>query len=97
MIREGYLEKNDFLQLKKNNIIGDICTTFFNENGNVIHTELNDRIIGVDIRELKGKTTIVGIAGGDYKKKAILGALKGGFLDVLITDKDVALFLKNAK
>ncbi len=95
MVQEGYIEKSDFLELKENNIIGDICTTFFDENGDVVQTELNDRIIGIDIRDLKGKSTIVGIAGGEYKKEAILGALRGGFLDVLITDKEVALFLKS--
>lgn len=33
---------------------------------------------------------VVAVAGGIEKKDAIKGALKGGFIDVLITDESVA-------
>ncbi len=95
MIREGYLEEKDFQLLKKENVIGDICATFFDIQGNVIDTELSKRIIGLDVRELKD-SIVVGIGGGKEKREAILGALRGGFLDVLITDEETGLFLENS-
>ncbi len=95
MIREGYLEEKDFQLLKKENVIGDICATFFDIQGNVIDTELSKRIIGLDVRELKD-SIVVGIGGGEEKREAILGALRGGFLDVLITDEETGLFLENS-
>ena len=38
----------------------------------------------------KNEALVVGIAGGEKKDEAILGALKGNYLDVLITDNDMA-------
>ncbi len=94
MLREGYLKKEDFQILKGKSVLGDICATFFDKDGNVVETEVNERIIGLDVRELRD-STIVGIGGGPEKKDAILAALRGGFLDVLITDEETGLFLKN--
>ena len=36
---------------------------------------------------------VVGVAGGLHKVEAILGALRGGFLDVLVTNELAALRL----
>ncbi len=94
MIREGYIKREDFEELKDKGVVGDVCTTFFDIEGNVIDTELNKRIIGLDVRDLKN-STIVGIGGGREKREAILGALRGGFIDVLITDKDTGAYLLN--
>ncbi len=33
---------------------------------------------------------MVGVAGGAHKAEAILGALRGGFLDVLVTNEIAA-------
>ena len=36
---------------------------------------------------------VIGVAGGARKAEAILAALRGGYLDVLITDEDTAKLL----
>jgi DNA-binding transcriptional regulator LsrR (DeoR family) len=36
---------------------------------------------------------VIGVAGGLHKAEAILGALHGGFLDVLVTNELVAIRL----
>jgi lsr operon transcriptional repressor len=33
---------------------------------------------------------VIGVAGGLHKTEAILGALRGGYLDVLVTNEQVA-------
>ncbi len=94
MIQEGYLKRADFQELKDKGVVGDICTTFFDIEGNVIDTELNKRIIGLDVRDLKN-STIIGVGGGREKREAILGALRGRFINVLITDKETGTYLLN--
>ncbi len=48
---------------------------------------MNRRRIGANLAAIReGSTTVVGVAGGGRKAVAILGALRGGFLDVLVTD-----------
>jgi lsr operon transcriptional repressor len=74
-------------------VAGDILGQFFDADGNVIDLPIHDRRIGIDLSDLKNIPKVVGVAGGLHKAEAILGALHGGFLDVLITNELAALRL----
>lgn len=76
--------------LRKAGAVGDICMRYFGANGNLIRSPLHNRVIGIDLPNLKRVPRIVGIAGGDYKFTAILAALRGRWINVLITDKKTA-------
>ncbi len=77
-------------QLVKANAVGDICGNFFDINGNLCDTPLRNCIVSIDIRELLSHKWVVGIGRGPKKIRSILGALNGGYLDVLITDLETA-------
>ena len=77
-------------QLVKANAVGDICGNFFDINGNLCDTPLRNRIVSIDISELLSHKWVVGIGRGPKKTRSILGALNGGYLDMLITDLDTA-------
>ena len=80
-------------ELQSHGAVGDICLRFFNELGEPVRTPLNDRVIGVDLDQLRRVPRVVGIAGGTRKYRAILGALRGRWINVLITDKQTATAL----
>lgn len=71
--------------------VGDICGNFFDIDGKLCDTSIKDRLLSVDISELPKHKMVVGIGGGRKKVKSILGALHGGYLDVLITDSQTAM------
>lgn len=73
-------------ELVNANAVGDICGNFYDIHGQLCQTSLTGRIISVDIRQLIHQKRVIGVAGGENKVESILGALNGGFLDVLITD-----------
>jgi len=50
-------------------------------------------LIGIELTDLAQIPKVVGVAGGLHKVDAILGALRGGFLDVLVTNELAALRL----
>ncbi|MDR8389808.1 sugar-binding transcriptional regulator [Aliifodinibius sp. S!AR15-10] len=77
-------------ELEKNGAIGDICLHFFDEDGNPIETSLNKRVISMSLDQIKKVERTVGIAGGERKVKAIKAALKGQYINVLITDRHTA-------
>ena len=54
---------------------------------------LHDRRIGIELSDLKQIPKVVGVAGGMHKAEAILGALRGGYLDVLVTNEIAAIRL----
>lgn len=70
--------------------VGDICLRFFDANGTPVVTPLNDRVIAIELSDLKRVERVVGIAGGRRKFAAIRGALRGRRINVLITDRSTA-------
>jgi DNA-binding transcriptional regulator LsrR (DeoR family) len=76
--------------LSSQGAVGDICLRFFNKLGEPVTTPLNDRVIGMDLPQLRRVNRVVGVAGGKRKIAAIRGALVGGWVNVLITDCNTA-------
>jgi DNA-binding transcriptional regulator LsrR (DeoR family) len=70
--------------------VGDICLRFFDARGQALHTTLDERVIGMALEDLRKVERVVGVAGGLSKRAAILGALRGGWVNVLITDRRTA-------
>jgi DNA-binding transcriptional regulator LsrR (DeoR family) len=66
--------------------VGDICLRFFDSTGKQIITELNDRVISMELDQLRAVPRVIGVAGGSRKTNAIRGALAGRLINVLITD-----------
>ena len=69
---------------------GDILLHFFDQDGKQIESQINDRLVGISIKELKELNNVVGVAAGESKVEAIRAALKGGYLDIIITDEATA-------
>jgi DNA-binding transcriptional regulator LsrR (DeoR family) len=76
--------------LKEQGAVGDLCLRFFNDTGEPVVTALNERVIGITLAQLCQAKRAVGIAGGPQKIAAIRGALRGGWINVLITDRFTA-------
>lgn len=92
--KSGNIFKEEELNLlKERGAVGEICLHFFDENGKPIKTELDERVIGISLEQLKKVSRVIGIAGGERKYKAILGALRGKLINILITDHLTAEFL----
>lgn len=90
IVNNGMLSSNDFLLLSMKGAVGDILCHFIDENGVLVPSEIEGRLISTSLEQLKSLENTVGVAAGENKSKAILAALRGGYLDVLITDEDTA-------
>lgn len=84
-------------ELQRMGAVGDICFRFFNSDGQPLKSPLMKRVIGIDLVKLRTCRRVVGVAGGVHKVDAILGALRGNLLDVLITDQRTAETLSKAQ
>ena len=72
--------------LRSARAVGDILLHFFDENGQPVQTSLNNRVVSMSLPQLREVDRAVGVAGGRRKQEAILGALRGDLINVLITD-----------
>lgn len=95
MLKLGYFSVKIFAKLADKGVVGDICTNFYDIQGNILNISLNNKIIGLGLRELKLVPIVIGVASGEDKKEAILGALRGGFINIIVTNKEVAEYLIN--
>lgn len=77
-------------RLREAGAIGDVCMRFFDEEGRHVASALDDRVLGIGAETLKQVPRRVGVAGGERKYRAIRAALRGGWLNVLITDQATA-------
>jgi deoxyribonucleoside regulator len=88
----GYFTESD-LESLYGKAVGDICSRFFDKNGEICNESLNERTLGVNLDELRKKEYSILVAGGPNKIDGIYGALKGKYANVLITDQFTAKFL----
>jgi lsr operon transcriptional repressor len=93
IVQLGYLAADDVRLLHDRGVVGDILGQFFDADGNVVSLPIHRRRIGIELSDLASIPKVVGVAGGLHKAEAILGALHGGFLNVLVTNELVALRL----
>jgi DNA-binding transcriptional regulator LsrR (DeoR family) len=91
LVREGKIVKWPELQaLYSSGATGDINLRFFDLNGNPMSSDLDDRTIGLTLKEISRIDQVVGIAGGEAKVQAIHSALIGKLINVLVTDHRTA-------
>ncbi|WP_024287363.1 sugar-binding transcriptional regulator [Cellulomonas sp. KRMCY2] len=70
--------------------VGDVCFRFFDEDGQLVATELDERVIGITPDVLRTIPRRIAVAGGLRKVAAIRGAMRGRWVNVLITDSETA-------
>ena len=98
LLTNGTLNHSDVLLLSMQGAVGDMLCHFIDKDGNVIQSSLERKLMSTPLEQLKEMNNSIGVAGGSTKSEAILAALKGKYLDVLITDETTAtnvLRLKN--
>jgi DNA-binding transcriptional regulator LsrR (DeoR family) len=87
----GNIFSEEELQLlKNNNAVGDILMHFFDSDGNPVKTVLEDRVVSMSLEQLCKVDRAIAIAGGRRKFEAIRGALRGRWINILITDRFTA-------
>lgn len=70
--------------------VGDICFRFFDAAGQLVESDLDQRVMGIGAAEFLRIPRRIGIAGGRRKFEAIRAAAAGHWINVLITDLQTA-------
>lgn len=96
LLNSGYINEKLFDDFVKNGMVGDVAVQFFNKNGDTKPFEaFNKLVAGMNIEQLKNVPRRICIANGIDKAESIIGAIKGNFINILITDFDCANKLLN--
>jgi len=91
LYKKGQLNEDDLYYLRKLGVIGDINYVFIDKDGNFIPNEISDKTTNIfPIEMMKSVKNVIGIATSARKAMILSAVLKGGLINVLITDSDAA-------
>jgi len=76
--------------------VGDILAYVYRLDGSLVASSLDDRMVAIPLPDLLHVRRRVGIVAGPAKVPAVLGALRGGFITVLVTDSSTAQAIKDS-
>lgn len=80
----------------KQKVVADLCINLIDPFGNPV--EFQDRVVAINLSQLRKTKKVMAIASGTYKSEGILACIKGNWIDVLVTDEYTAFdLIKNYK
>ncbi|RCK41517.1 DeoR family transcriptional regulator [Thalassospira profundimaris] len=90
VVRSGYITPVEVEPLRRKGAVGDILCQFFDDSGQSLDLPLHQRVVGARLAALSNSENVIAAAGGLSKVRAIQSALKGKYVDILITDEKTA-------
>ena len=85
-----YVGERYMQSMQDQGAVGDVCGRYFDIEGNLIDAEFYDRMISIDLSQLRKVKTVIAVAGGVEKTQAVLSSIRTGIYSVLIIDELLA-------
>jgi len=85
-----YIGEEHLPRLTRAGAVGDVCGIYYDREGRIVKSGLEDRIIGITVKQLKTVDCLVAVAFGEDKADSVMGALRTGLLSALFIDKAMA-------
>jgi len=93
LARTGYISREHMDEIRSKNAVGDILMRYFDSRGRHVPMSFEDRIVSLKWEEIMKLSFVMAMAFGAQKIEPIMGALRGGIIHGLITDRETALRL----
>ena len=90
LFEQRYLSGVELQDLKRAGAVCDCLGKFFDANGKVVQSDVNQRTLSVDLEHLFEREVIL-LCAGREKLQAVQGLLRAGFVNGLVIDGDAAL------
>ena len=87
------IKKSEYGKMWDESVAGEVSTHFFDKEGKPVIPDFRNKIIAISLEDYMSIPIRVGIAGLPVKANAIHAALKGGYINVLVTDLETAKIL----
>lgn len=93
LLQSGFVSEAEQAALTAKGAVGDILSRYIDANGTIVDPALDARTIGLDLRFCIERDFSIGVSAGKAKHAITLACLRAGYLNVLVTDEQTALFL----
>jgi DNA-binding transcriptional regulator LsrR (DeoR family) len=82
----GYVTRRELDELRSAGSVGDVGGLHFDVHGQPACNNFCGRLVSISRDDLVEIPVRLGVAGGEWKAEAILGALRGSYVNVLVID-----------
>ncbi|MFW0796897.1 sugar-binding domain-containing protein [Gordonia sp. CPCC 205515] len=89
----AYIDAVVLDELDELGAVGEIGGRFYDADGRPVASSLVNRTVSVPLDAVRACPTAILISGGEHRRHSILGALRGGFATILVTDLPTAEWL----
>lgn len=90
LLNAQFITEAELREIIRQGGVGDICAHHYNLHGNILPLDLHQRLVTVTLDVLRNTPYVIAVGGGLDKAAAILGALRLGIIDCLVTDEIAA-------
>jgi DNA-binding transcriptional regulator LsrR (DeoR family) len=90
VVRMGCFSVAEMRRLRDRGAVGDILGSFFDADGHTVVDGIGDRVVAIGRADLERITCVVAICSERDKGDAVLGALRSGMVNVLVTNLSTA-------
>ncbi len=90
LFRTNYLTPGELEVIRRADVCSDLILRFIDHNGKECSTPLKDRTLSIDLEVYKKIPCKIIAASGSFKAEAVTSLLRGGLVDVLIIDLNMA-------
>ena len=90
IVKRGQVTEAVMRRLEKQGAVGEMNTKFFDARGRALPA-INSQIIGMELDDIRHVPHVIAVVSdGPGKDTAVLGALRGEYIDVLVIDELLA-------
>lgn len=93
LVTTGVLTSGEMAQYRDLGAVGVICGRFYDVQGNPLVSDIDLRIMGISLAQLRQIPRRLFIAGGVENIQATIGVIKGGYATDIVIDEVTALAL----
>ncbi len=90
VVRMGCFSVAEMRRLRDRGAVGDILGSFFDADGRAVVDGIGDRVVAIGRADLEAIDCVVAVCSERDKCDAILGALRSGIVNVLVTNLSTA-------
>jgi DNA-binding transcriptional regulator LsrR (DeoR family) len=87
---DNFFSAAQLLEVRAAGAVGQLHQRFIDAQGNAVKTELDHLVVGITLEQLRRVKRKIVVAGGAVKHACLAAALRGQWIDVLVTDVNSA-------
>lgn len=85
IVSSGVTAVEEMIWYLKNGAVGVVCGRFIDRDGNAVHGPLDDRMLGIDLEQMKGREMGILVSSSDERVVPAIAAIRGGYVTHLVT------------